>query len=70
VIVVACAKETQVERIIARDGLSREEAERRVAAQLPIEAKVALADYAIRTDGSKAETNAQVTRVISELAGV
>jgi dephospho-CoA kinase len=70
VIVVACAKEIQVERIMARDGLSREEAERRVAAQLPIAAKVALADYVIRTDGSKADTDAQVTRLISEIASV
>jgi dephospho-CoA kinase len=70
VIVVACAKDTQVERIMARDGLSRDEAERRVAAQLPIAAKVALADYVVRTDGSTADTDAQVTRLISELASV
>jgi dephospho-CoA kinase len=67
VIVVACAKDTQVERIMARDGLEREEAERRLAAQLPIAAKVALADYVIRTDGSKTETDAEVARLVSEL---
>ena len=67
VIVVACARDTQVERIMARDGLAREEAERRIAAQLPIAAKVALADYVIRTDGRKTETDAQVAKLLSEL---
>jgi len=68
VIVVATSREQQITRIMARDGLSREEAERRVAAQLPIEAKVALADYVIRTDGTHEETDAQVQRVLSELS--
>jgi len=70
VIVVASAKETQVERLMARDGLARDDAERRVAAQLPIAAKVALADYVIRTDGSKTETDAQVARLLSEIKSV
>jgi dephospho-CoA kinase len=68
VIVVATSREKQITRIMARDGLSREEAERRVAAQLPIEAKIALADYVIRTDGTHEETGAQVQRVLSELS--
>jgi dephospho-CoA kinase len=66
VIVVACARETQVQRIMARDGLPRVEAERRLAAQLPIAAKIARADRVITTDGSKAETDAQVTNLVSE----
>jgi dephospho-CoA kinase len=67
VIVVACARPTQVERVIARDGLTREDAERRVAAQWPIEDKVARADHVIRTDGSFAETEAQVAQLLRSL---
>lgn len=67
VIVVACAPETQIQRIMKRDGLSREAAERRVAAQLPIEEKVRRADYVIRSDGTYAETDAQLARVLDAL---
>jgi len=67
VIVVACDRATQVERVVARDGLSRAEAERRVAAQWPIAEKVARADYVIRTDGTFAETDEQVDRLLEKL---
>ena len=66
VIVVACARATQIVRLLAR-GLSREEAERRIATQLPIDAKVTLADYVIRTDGAYEETNAQVSYLLTRL---
>ena len=67
VIVVACAPETQLARIMARDALARDAAERRIAAQLPIEEKVRRADHVIRTDGSHAETDVQVARVLEAL---
>jgi dephospho-CoA kinase len=67
VIVVACAPEAQLARVMARDGLSREDAQRRIAAQMPIEQKVARADDVVRTDGSKAETDAQVDRLLVRL---
>ena len=67
VIVVACAPETQLTRVMHRDGLSRADAERRIAAQLPLEEKVRRADYVIRTDGTHEETDAQVTRVLTSL---
>ena len=67
VIVVACARDAQIERVMARDGLSREDAERRVASQWPIEQKVKRADYVIRTDGTHEETNAQVAQLLKAL---
>ena len=67
VIVVACAPPLQIERIMKRDGLSRDAAERRVAAQLPIEEKVRRADYVIRTDGTHEETDAQVAQLLESL---
>lgn len=67
VVVVACGRETQLTRVMARDGVTHEEAEHRIAAQLPIDAKVTLADHVIRTDGTHEETDAQVTALIEKL---
>jgi dephospho-CoA kinase len=69
IVVVACARPLQIERVVARDGLSRPEAERRVAAQLPIEEKVRRADLVIRTDGTFADTDAQIDDVLRALRG-
>jgi dephospho-CoA kinase len=68
VVVVACAPETQIARVVARDSLTREAAERRVAAQMPIEEKIARADYVIRTDGTFEQTDEQVQRLLASLA--
>jgi len=67
VIVVACEAETQIARVMARDGLSRGDAERRLAAQLPIADKVRRADYVIRTDGDHVATNDDVDRLLGRL---
>ena len=67
IVVVACARETQVTRVMARDGASREAAERRITAQLPIDEKVRRAHYVIRTDGSFADTDRQVDEMMEKL---
>jgi dephospho-CoA kinase len=67
IIVVACPREMQLERIGVRDGLSREDAERRLAAQLPIDEKVKHADYVIRTDGTVQDTDRQVQDLLTKL---
>jgi dephospho-CoA kinase len=67
VIVAACAPETQLTRLMARDRISNAEARLRIAAQWPVEQKVAKADYVIRTDGSLSETDRQVEEVVSQL---
>jgi dephospho-CoA kinase len=66
VIVVACAPETQLARVMARDGASKDEAVRRIAAQWPMARKRARADYVIETEGSLAETNAQIDRLVAQ----
>lgn len=66
VIVAACAPETQLARVMARDGASAEEAARRIAAQWPLARKRARADYVIDTEGSLAETDAQVDRLVEQ----
>ena len=61
-VVAACPTETQLMRLIARDGLDREQARKRLAAQFPLHKKVELADYVIDTAGTLEETklNARV----------
>jgi dephospho-CoA kinase len=66
-VVAACPREMQVSRIMARDGATREQAERRIAAQLPIEEKVARADYVIDTSGEYEATNRAVDAVIADV---
>jgi dephospho-CoA kinase len=61
-VVTWCRPEQQLERLQAK-GLSRAEAEARIAAQLPVEEKRRLADYVIDCSGSLAETEKQVERV-------
>jgi dephospho-CoA kinase len=56
VVVAACAPDVQLARLRARDGLSDEQARRRIAAQRPIDEKVRRADYVISTEGSLLDT--------------
>ena len=66
-IVVACSPETQRERLMLRDGLSRREAQQRLDSQLPLEDKVALADYVIHNDGTLAELYDRVDALVTTL---
>ena len=68
VIVCACEPAEQIRRLMARDALSTEEARARIGAQWPIDAKAARADFVIRTDGTMAETDAQVREVFQRLS--
>ena len=68
VIVTACLPDEQIRRIMARDGVDERGARRRLAAQWPIDEKMRRADYVIRTDGTHAETDAQVDAVLARLS--
>ncbi|HEY9466921.1 MAG TPA: dephospho-CoA kinase [Vicinamibacterales bacterium] len=68
VIVTACDTNTQLTRIMARDGISEAEARARIAAQLPMSEKIRRADYVINTDGSFDETSVQVRDVFKRLS--
>ena len=59
----------QIERQLERNDYGREEAERRVDAQIPIEEKRELADRVIDNSGSLAETERQVAALYRELVG-
>lgn len=66
-VVVVADEETQLARLMARDGLSREEALRRIRSQMPLAEKARLADYVIDNSGDRETTEAQVRRVHAAL---
>lgn len=66
--VVSAARETQIERLCARDGLSRDEALQRIESQMPLEEKCRRADQVIHTDGSIAATQALVLELLRDPA--
>jgi len=66
VIVTTCTPEKQIARLVAR-GLTDTAARQRLAAQWPTEKKTARADFVIDTDGSFADTDEQITRVMKDL---
>jgi dephospho-CoA kinase len=67
VVVVHCLPELQLERLMARDGLSREDALRRIRSQMPIEEKRPFADFLVDTSGSIEETLKQADDLASHL---
>ena len=63
VLVVDCKRETQIARVMARNGMTREMVERIIDAQLPSGVRLAAADWVIRNvdlslDALRAEVNA------------
>jgi dephospho-CoA kinase len=60
-VVVATPPEVQLARVIARDGLTEEAGKARLAAQTPLAAKLAVADYVIQNDAGLDELKTQVT---------
>ena len=62
-VVVVTDEPTQIARQMARDRVSREEAERKIRSQMPLSEKAKLADYVIDNSGDRAGTEAQVDRV-------
>lgn len=60
VLVVYIPREMQVERLTKRDHITREQAERILEAQLPIEEKLEQADFVIHNEKGLKETRSQV----------
>jgi len=66
-IVVHCRPEIQLQRLMSRDGLSREAAKQRINSQMPQEEKKKYADFLIDTSGGFDSTRAQVEAVYGQL---
>jgi dephospho-CoA kinase len=67
VIVVSAGRETQVERLMSRNGFTRAEALRRIRAQAPLQDKRQRADYVLDGDQPLAQLRADVRRTFEEL---
>ena len=70
VVVAWCRPEQQLERLMAKTGLSREEAQKRISSQLPAEEKRRRADFVIDCSGSLEETRRQVEELFPKLAQI
>ncbi len=66
-IVVQCRPEVQHERLLLRDTLSRDEAERRIDSQMSQEEKKKFADYLIDTSDGFEPTREQTVKVYNDL---
>ena len=60
VVVVYVPEEKQIQRLVQRDRISKQEAANILRAQLPIDEKVGHADFIINNEGSVEETRRQV----------
>jgi len=66
-VLVLIKPEEQIRRLMARNRISREEAEKRLNSQMPIDEKITMADIVIDNKGSIAETEKKVKKVWLEL---
>ncbi len=67
VVLVYIPREKQVERLIERNGFSREEAMMRISSQMPIEEKLSHADVIIPNEGIREDTRRFLDSVWEEL---
>lgn len=68
VIVVTCDPKTQLQRLMARNSLSEDEAKLRIAAQMSLSEKVKKADIVIQNNGSLRELASQVKRYVDAIS--
>ena len=67
---VACVSarhDTQVRRMMEKRGMTREAAEARIAAQMPVEEKELRSDWVIRNDGTEDELKREADRFVAFL---
>jgi dephospho-CoA kinase len=66
-VVVITDEATQVARLMARDGIDRDEALRKIRSQMPLAEKAELADYVIDNSGPRSVTEARTREVYRAL---
>ena len=67
VILAYAPRSEQLKRVTERNGLTQEEAEKRLDAQIPIDEKRSLSDYVIDTEGDLSDTRSQARKIIHKL---
>jgi dephospho-CoA kinase len=66
VMVVFVDEHTQLERLMERNGFSKEEAEVRIRAQMPLREKITKADAVIDNNGSIEKTKEQLLNILAK----
>ncbi len=66
-VVVTVPVEVQIARSCARDGMTEAQAHARVAAQMPLAEKAALADYVIDNSGTREQTRTRANEVLDAI---
>lgn len=66
ILVVYVDEDVQLQRLMKRNDLTKEEALQRIHSQMPIKKKAELADRTIDNNGTKAETYAQLKEILKE----
>ena len=64
ILVVAVDEDIQLRRLMARNGFSEQEANARIASQIPVAEKVAGADAVLQNNGTLDETRAQLHEIL------
>jgi dephospho-CoA kinase len=67
VVVVTVDRKTQLKRLTERNGLSKQEAQKRINAQMPLNEKTKYADYLINSGESLADMEIRVRQIFEEL---
>jgi len=70
VVIVKTSLETQIERVMQRNGISREEVENRLKSQMPLEEKSEFADYILDNECSREELKSQVSDLHMQFKGL
>jgi dephospho-CoA kinase len=70
IVVVAAKPETQLQRLLADRGMSEEEAHQRIAAQAPLEDKIAKATHVLWNEGTLEELRTEADRLARELTAL
>ena len=65
---VVSSREKQIERMMTTRGMTRAEAEARLAAQMPVEEKAKRSHYVIHNDGTAEELRAEAQKLIDWLS--
>ncbi|MFP4597680.1 MAG: dephospho-CoA kinase [Persicimonas sp.] len=66
-IVVAADPEVQLDRLLARDDISAEQAQSRIDSQMPLEDKITVADYVVDNNGTLEDTRRQVEDIHTQI---
>ncbi len=65
VVVVACSRNVQLDRLTKRKSLKRSEAEQMINSQIPLEEKIKRADYVVWNNGDRATLMEQVKELVA-----